>query len=661
MHKKKSSLSKLLHIIFAPVRFVLRIFALLEKILYLVRDFVWAYPDFLFIANNSLRAKLQRFYEVSRPYSHVLLSIGVTTILFVLILQPAQLPLAAKGNTRLVEAVVMGTNEQGRVQNLPKINPLLSSSIQLERDLSQIIYQPLISYEQDGGISRVLADEVLRIKEGAEYEFVLKDGVTWHDGEAFTVDDVLATLELVDSFDVSRNSELNNAYVQAIKQMEWEKTGSNSIRLCTTSKEIQTNLDEKEKKTPCTAAEQEKPILSNFLELVSIKIMPEHKLGQLNTLNVTSPKPEINRFPVGTGPYQFVRAQDNYILLSKYTDYYGEIPQIDELKFKLFSTEHDAVQALQNGEVHSFATASTRNIRDLEKYPQIAAKKSPVLQNQYWGIYFNMRKGPDGDPIGPEFFQDVQVRKAIDYAVDKQRVQEVLFDVGEIATGPIHPDSDFYNEKVDWRGHDIQKASQLLQEAGWKLNKETGIREKNGNQLSFTLSFAENPDREKVVESIKQDLKAAGIELKSDPRNQEELLQQLVLPKLFDSLFYGMRTFIDADRYELFHSEQELLNLSSYKGSVETAKIEDQKTVRLPKVDRLLELGRSYDPLAAKDKRIETYKEFQKLLHADAPLVFLYHPQFLYYINQEVENVNLQKANSLEERFVNVENWKLAE
>ena len=148
----------------------------------------------------------------------------------------------------------------------------------------------------------------------------------------------------------------------------------------------------------------------------------------------------------------------------------------------------------------------------------------------------------------------------------------------------------------------------------------------------------------------------------------EEINEQILTPKSFDMILYGMNTFIDPDRYELFDSSQQTipgLNIASYSGSVKSVKIRSDRKegesslVSVPKIDRLLEDARGYDPEAAAKKRSDSYNEFQSLLAQDAPVTFLYNPQFIYYTNSKVKKIDLNNVSNVEDRFKNIEHWQI--
>lgn len=649
----------------------------IETIAYRIRDIVWNYPELL-VGEDSLRTKAVYLYKAFIPYSHFIGSAALTLFITILFFGGVYGNVVGGNRSTLIEGVVMGSDATGNIQNIGKVDPLRPSNIQLERDISELVYEPLIKFEYvenaDGSFSthvrNILAENVVRIRQGADYQFNLKRGVFWHDGRPFTSDDVIQTFEFVSQL------EANNAYIRAVKQLRWEKLDDYNIRVCTRASEEKT----------CEQS-QDNPILSNFLELISIKIVPAHKLEGVDPTKIDIIQPELFRVPVGTGRYKFFSVGDRVITLQRNENYHTPalIPSINTIQFKLFKTFEDGVKALENGEIHTLPAVSVQYKQNLEDFPQITANLSPVLDNQYWAIYFNLRKDPSGNTIGLPFFQDVKVRQAISSAINRSSIiSNALLGVGQEAIGPIPSKSSFFNKNANWYRYNVEKAEQLLDEAGWLLRGRNKYRTNDkGEELSFSLYFVESFDRVNVAKSIQNDLENIGVKVVIDRRDQpgqdssptapsgwslNEINNQYLLPRTFDAILYGMYTFIDPDRYELFHSSQSKdpgLNISGYTGSVPTVQIRPNRQegesalITVPKVDRLLEETRALDPDRDADKRKQNYDEFQSLIAEDAPVVFLYHPQFIYYSNVNVRDIDLANVASLEDRFRNIEKWVL--
>lgn len=661
------------------LKFILKI----ENLLYKIRDSFWQYPDFVAGEQNSLRTKLVAIYKVTIPYSHFVVAFLLLSLIFLLVGGSRYKSIISISKKNLIEAVVMGVDSNGILQKINKVNPILPTNIQLEKDLVSLIYEPLIKYEYIElankqwvpQVVNVLANDVIKIKEGSDYQFNLKKGIRWHDNVEFNADDVITTLNLV-----SNLTRADNAYIRAIKQMRWEKVSEYAVRLCTKGSDTQLTCNES----------KDNPIFSNFLELVSISILPEHKIKDLSEFQVNNSDADIFRSPIGTGKYKFKYVDNQSITLEKNPDYLyysdeNKETKINSLIFKYYKTFPDAVNAVKNGEVHSLASISIEFKRDLERNTNIVTNLSPVLDNQYWGMYFNLKKDPEGKSKGPEFFQNANVRKAISMAINRfQIIDTALLGVGEESLGPITQKSEFFNKSAPWSTYNAENSIKLLEQEGWTLKGSQKFRTNpNGQELTFSLYFVNSYDRLNVARVIQRNLSDIGVRLIIDRRQMpgqdssesaptgwslDEINREILAPRSFDAILYGMNTFIDPDRFELFHSSQALdpgLNISSYIGSVNTVRPRENRKPgessleTLPKVDRLLEITRTFDPSTAKTERLANYKEIQELIAQDSPVAFLYHPQFIYYTNTNVLDLDLSGVSSVEDRFKNIENWDL--
>jgi len=672
----------------------------IEKKFYEIREFFWNYPDYL-VGPGSLSARTSVLYRSSIPYSHfVFAGICVVLIFFSSFIIDLKALIKITDST-LIEGVVMGVDDNGNIQKLTKVNPIIPSNVQIERDLSELIYEPLIRYEYQQTpsgpwnvtIEDVLAESVIKIREGADYQFNLRRNVLWHDGKQFTADDVIRTFDIVSGI-----ANRNEAYIKAIQQLRWEKIDDFTVRVCTKGSVDSTNCNQT----------KDNPILSNFLELISIKIIPEAHSKDINSQTIDTSTPDLFRAPVGTGKYKFYRVDTQSVKIVRNDKYYGEktelkepgldpavadnyatvkiLPKIQSIEFKFFRNLEDAIVGLQNGTVHTLATISTENKQTLDDYPQIETKLSPYLVNQYWSMYFNLRKDPNGKTLGADFFQDVKVRTAISEAINRDDlIKNALQGIGQEDKGPIPNVSEYYNPNAPWKTYNPDDARNLLDEAGWTIKDNATYRTNaDGREMSFSLYYVNSYDRVNVAKFIERDLQSVGIKVLINRTEQpgqdtsadapqgwslQEINNQFLSPRLFDAILYGINTFIDPDRYELFHSSQEKtgLNISGYVGSAPTVRPKpaserkegESSLITLPKVDALLDETRRLDPETEKDKRKTNYDTIQELIAEDVPEVFLYNPQFIYYVNSRVKGVDLTNVSSLETRFRNIENFEV--
>lgn len=603
----------------------------LQNSIYAVRNYLWSFPEFIFVGNSSPVQRLSDLYRESRPFSHFFVIIFITVVLVSLIAQEVNAFFRINTNT-FIEGVIVGVDNNGQLRQLNRISPLIVSEIQLEKDLGEIIYESLIKVDQQGNINNVLIENYESLDEGSRYRFKLLPDVYWHDGELLTSKDVEATFKLLQQLENS--AETSTLYSRAAVNLKI------------------TIIDD----LTFDFSFKENTVIPSFFEAISFKILPAHMLDDLNPQNINSSDPIINRNPVGTGPYRLQRVESKSITLRENSRYRKPV-SLQLLKFDLFPNEISAVNAIKSGQIHGLAGVSIDSLRDLKDNAATEIMTSQVIFNQYWGLYFNL-----GDPL----FAEKKLRQAIASAVNKSLIIDALLGYAEESNSSIPPISFAYAD-VNRFTYDINKARELLDELGWTLTAGKSIREKDGKQLEFELLYVDNVDRGKIAEVIKQDLAEVGINVVIRPESLAKVRDEHVIPKQFSSLLFGVQTFIDPDRYELFHSSQinhPGLNISSYRSSREVlAVVPDPEkpgrvvTKKIPEIDDILDDARKITNV---ESRKEKYKRFQEILAEDVPVVFLYHPKETYIINKRVKNVDISKINYLEERFDSVEDWQIS-
>ena len=268
--------------------------------------------------------------------------------------------------------------------------------------------------------------------------------------------------------------------------------------------------------------------------------------------------------------------------------------------------------------------------------------------------------------------------------IDKESiVKEILKDTGEIAYSSFSNDSYFYNDSLENKyGYNLKRAENLLDEAGWIQRPGSKYRSnEDGDTLEFSFYFVDGYDRRNVAEEIQAQLEVLGVKIIIDRQQQpsqdingsnswtlQELNRQIIAPRFFDLLLYGFETFVDPDRFELYHSSQvspNQFNLSGYTGDERTIQRKDvlqegeSSIESVSKVDRLLEVGQGYDPIESRDERRDTYRDLQSLIAEDVPVIYLFRRNFTYYVSNNIERADLTNIYKLEQRFRNLENWEI--
>lgn len=580
----------------------------------------------VFADKDSIYRRISNYYYLTRPFSHFVF-LSLIIILVTVIVGTNVRAFLRINNTTLIEGEIVGVDENNQLQQLSKINPLINTNIQLEKDLTELIYESLVRVDQNGDIIPILAD-YLEIKPGQLYRFKLKDNLLWHDGLPVTTEDVRATFELIQYLD--QDARTSTLYSRAATKLEL-------IIIDDLSFEFKLNS-----------------ALPTFFEAISFKILPAHLMNDLTPLNINTPDPLLNRHPVGTGPYKLATVTEDAIELIENENYHGDKSAIKNIRFKLFADEATALDALKSGQIHSLTGMSTDRVREVAGLPHINVVPSSIIYNQYWGIYLNL--GANGNPL----LKDKKVRQALSSAINRELIIDALLGFAAEATGPIPESSFAYSKEVTY-GYDKERAEKLLTDAGWVIPDGGTVREKEGKKLSFNLILIDNADRKKIAETVKKDLAEVGVELNVEIKSREQVVNENIIPRVFDMLLYGVQTFIDPDRYELFHSSQiehPGLNISSY-SSTETilTVVENNKTERVPIVDDVLNDGRKIiDPNARKKK----YQTFLNAVAEDVPVIFLFHPEESYAVNKRVKGVKLDSISSIEQRFATIKDWSIS-
>jgi peptide/nickel transport system substrate-binding protein len=311
--------------------------------------------------------------------------------------------------------------------------------------------------------------------DGLIYTFHLRDGVRFHDGTPFDTEAVKFNIERMTDPKAPQYDPKASHYSVFI----WRYLKAVEI---VNPLKMRIHLSEP---------------FSDFLAQLT-----EGGLGSAKMLSPSSWKrygnKRIKDHPIGTGPFKFIgREKKGDVVLEKNYDYWGEMPFLDKLTFKPIPDPATRVAALQMGEADLIFVPSPDTIDILKK----AGFK--VIQGavpHIWFIYLNMKDRK---------MQDPRVRKAINIAIDKERMAKKLFhETARVAHGLQAPGCPSYNPDFFDYEYNPRKAKKLLDEAGYP----------NGFKMTFQTSTAGSGQLIpiQIAEWIKHDLAKVGIDCKLD-------------------------------------------------------------------------------------------------------------------------------------------------
>lgn len=243
-----------------------------------------------------------------------------------------------------------------------------------------------------------------------------------------------------------------------------------------------------------------------------------------------------------------------------------------------------------------------------------------------------------------KIFSDPTVIRALNLAIDKSAITHAVFnDYANPLQGPLPQSSDTSPED-----YETQKALaiKLLETAGWKLNPETGLREKTiGNEkltLTFSLSTANTPELESSARLIADMYAAIGVHAEIKIFEIGTLNESVIRARDFEALLFGQIIRHDTDIYAFWHSSQKMdpgLNITSYTNK---------------RVDTLLEQAiKETNP----ETRASLYTTITEELAKDAPVAFLYTPDFIYLVNKKAHNTVVPLITDNDDRFALIYKW----
>lgn len=472
----------------------------------------------------------------------------------------------------------------GALADAKMLLPLFASD-SASSEISSLIFNGLTKYDKNLNLTGDLAESWEIKNNGREIIFHLRKGVLWHDGKEFTSRDVVFTYKAVTD---PKNPTPYSGIYGPVERVE--AIDKYTVRVIY--------------KEPFAPA----------LESWGMGIMPAHLLEGKDLA-----KSDLNRNPVGTGPYRIKRwITGQRIELERFDQYFEGRPNIKRYITRIIPDPATMFLELKFGGIDYMGlTPSQYKLKANTEYFEKRFQKFRYPSFGYTYLGFNLLD---------ERFRDRRVRQAIAYAIDKEKIiKGVLFGYGRPCTGPFPPDSWAYNKEVKGYPYDPEKAIKLLEEAGWKRGPD-GILRKNGKSFSFTILVNQgNTQRLLAAQIIKEDLKTIGINVDIRVVEWQTLLGQFIHKKRFEAVIMGWALSRDPDIYDIWHSSKTKegeFNFISYSN---------------PEVDRLLLEGRTTLDIK---KRKRIYARIHKILHEDQPTVFLYVPDALPIIHKRFKGID---------------------
>ncbi|KQU75480.1 ABC transporter substrate-binding protein [Aminobacter sp. DSM 101952] len=457
--------------------------------------------------------------------------------------------------------------------------------------VSSKVVEPLAeaSFDGEDGLEPLLATSWEGSADGLSVTFKLREGVTWHDGKPFSSADVAFSA-------LSVWKPLQNLGRVVFKNLEAVETP-----------DANTAVFKFSKPTPLQLIRNALPALT--------AVLPKHVYDGKDIAENPA-----NNAPIGTGPFKFAEHKaGEYYRLERYDQYWGEgEPALDEIIYRVLPDRAAAAGALEAEEIQ-LAAFSAVPLADLDRISKVPGIK--VITEGYEALTYqlvveiNHRR---------KELADVKVRQAIAHAIDRDFVVKTIFlGYAKPATGIVpQNDKQFYTAEVATYGFDVAKANALLDEAGYP-KKDDGKR--------FALKLLPAPyfnETKQFGAYLRQALAAVGID--AELVNNDSAAHQKAV--------YTDHAFDIAIAPPVFRGDPAIsTTILVQSGIPDGVPFSNQGGYKNDELDALIaKAAETLDPAA----RIDLYKEFQKKVAAELPLINVAEWGFITVARDTVKNVS---------------------
>ena len=431
------------------------------------------------------------------------------------------------------------------------LDPWLSAASDTEA-IFHNVFEGLTGYDETGKTVPALASSWTLDETDKVYTFTLRDDVEFHNGKKMTSADVMYTYESL--------------------------TGLGGGEPLTEKLRLVEKLEAPDDYTFVVTLKEPSPA---FLPLTIVSVLPEGYDEQ-------------GTHPIGTGPFTFVEyTPSQRVVLEKNENYYGDADhsaKVDRVEVYIMDDSAAVVSALRSGQLDVATMLNADDAKVLEG--EFDIYNSP--QNMVQAFFLNNSVAP---------FDDVRVRQAVSYAIDRKEVIDSVF--GGFAT-PVYSNFSpamglYYNETLEGSyDRDVEKAKALLKEAGYENGFETTVR--------VPALYQPHIDTAQV---IAQQLAEVGVTLKIETVEWATWLDEVYGGAQYETTITGLTGKLDPDAVlGRFHSTYGK-NFFRYENA---------------EYDSLIEAARVE---LDEQKRIEEYRRCQELLTEDAVAAFLTDPNLI--------------------------------
>ncbi len=518
-----------------------------------------------------------------------------------------------------------------------RLNPMVGTATIQSTAINGLLFLTLAHYDPISfELSPVLVKEVPEAEVAEDgsisYSYEIVEEAVWDDGTPVTGEDYLFTLKL--ALNPSVDAPSWRGILSSVRSVEVDSENPKKFKV------VLSEYFHIAKEAFCTFEIFPKHIydageVMNEYELLEILESDESDstlvgfAKEFNSIKFTQETVS------GCGPYRLKAWEiDQYVVLEKKEDYWGQkYPERTllhnnpkEVTFRMITDENAALTLLKDGSLDlMLVTDATAfdNLKEGEGFSDQFNVNTPSMSRFYY-IGLNNRR--------PEL-SDKDVRRALAHLVDVDNIIETLDNgYGKRMVGPMFANSPVFENSLELIDYNPEKAIEILESKGWKDTNKDGTRDKmiGGERVELVVDYlaSQSPLGQKVGLLFQDNAEQAGVKIDMEIKEGRAMTNSIYSHDYESSASAAGLSLAPYDPYQRWHSD----NSVPRKGNV-AGYVNDRN-------DELIETIRTTKDAA---ERVEAYKEFQKLIYQEQPVIFLYSPTQKFVLNKKFDGLFSEK------------------